>query len=345
MSDPNSSAPAAVEVKVTDSAPPSSPSPLRQPLRWLIGLAVLVALIWVVQEQVGWSELVSLWYNVPIEVLVLAFAFFTASHLIRAIRIRHYVTGDVISLPGVIKLSVWHLFMNGLLPMRLGEAAFPILLLRYSGVRLSHGFTHLVWLRLLDMAVMGTAALLVLLMLAELLGFRELLVATIASGGLLITLAMVAPLSWLGSIADRYLPEALARLVHQFVDMAPGKPRLRGELLAMTLLAWAAKMMAITVLVMALMPLPLPAVLAGAFAGEASGVLPIHGFAGAGTYEAAFVAGSAVTGSAVSELLAAAVSAHLFIFFATTSLAVLVAPIPASKHRVPPYGAEDAAND
>ncbi len=318
---------------------------LLQPVRWLLGIAALLALVWVVQEQLGWSELLALWHNVPAGVLLLSFALFAISHLVRAIRIRHYVTGEVISLPGVIKLSVWHLFMNGLLPMRLGEAAFPILLRRYSGVRLSQGFTHLIWLRLLDMMVMGTAALLVILMLAELMSAQELLLSTLAGCVLLTVAVMIAPLNWVGQMADRYIPGAPGRLLEQFVAMAPGKPRLRGELLVMTLLAWAAKMLAITALVHALVPLPISAVVAGAFAGEASGVLPIHGFAGAGTYEAAFVAGSAVTGSAVSELLAAAVSAHLFIFFATTSLAVLVAPIPVKKFQAQPNGAEDAAND
>jgi uncharacterized membrane protein YbhN (UPF0104 family) len=51
----------------------------------------------------------------------------------------------------------------------------------------------------------------------------------------------------------------------------------------------------------------------GALGGELSSVLPVHGLAGAGTYEAGVVAALAPFRVSAVEALAAAVNLHLFL--------------------------------
>jgi len=59
------------------------------------------------------------------------------------------------------------------------------------------------------------------------------------------------------------------------------------------------------------------AALFGAIAGDLTSVLPIHGVAGAGTYEAGVMAGLLPYGVAPQPALAAAVNLHLFLLGTT----------------------------
>ena len=62
----------------------------------------------------------------------------------------------------------------------------------------------------------------------------------------------------------------------------------------------------------------------GATTGELSSVLPIHGVAGAGTYEAGVLAGLLPWGVDHAEALAAAVNLHLFVLGSTLLLTALI---------------------
>jgi hypothetical protein len=72
--------------------------------------------------------------------------------------------------------------------------------------------------------------------------------------------------------------------------------------------------------------------------GELGSVLPVHGVAGMGTYEAGVMAGLAPQGVALTAALAAAVNLHLFILGATVLGAGLarLLPLPAAPAEAEP---------
>ncbi|MBX2808272.1 MAG: hypothetical protein KTR20_06515, partial [Cellvibrionaceae bacterium] len=101
------------------------------------------------------------------------------------------------------------------------------------------------------------------------------------------------------------------------------------RLLLWTLCAWLCKLAAITLIVSALGPLDLLSAFAGALGGELSSILPVHGVAGAGSYEAAFLLGMSLLQSVSVDLVAVAVNVHLFIFISTSLVAVALSPVSA----------------
>ena len=299
-----------------------------KPLRWLLGISILLALILLVQWQLGWQSVLAAWAAVPLPVLAAAVVLFALSHGTRAVRIHRYVAASLGMSPlATLKLSLLHQGMNNFLPMRLGEGAFPILLRRYGGASLGAGFTQLAWLRVLDMIVMGAvAAAVALLWLPGMSWSTALGMVGLALGGVIALLIASKGAHWF----DR-LPTAAGRKIGKIVQVllaaAPKGTAMRVELLAWTVLAWLAKLAALSLIITSVADIGLTTALSGALAGEVSGILPIHGVAGAGTYEAAFVAGAALGADALPNLLAAAVNTHLFVLSSTTLLALIVLPI------------------
>lgn len=297
-------------------------------LRWLLGVAILVALVWVVQWQLGWSSVLAAWLAVPLPMLLAAVFLFALSHGARAVRIHRYVAASLGMTPfATLKLSLLHQGMNNFLPMRLGEGAFPVLLRRYGGASLGAGFTQLAWLRILDMIVMGMVAAAVALLWLPGMSWST----ALAMLGLALVGVIALLVASKGGIFVDYLPTLLGRHIGRIVQVmlavAPKGAAMRIELLVWTVLAWLAKLAALSLIITSVADISLTSALSGALAGEVSGILPIHGVAGAGTYETAFVAGAALGADALPSLLAAAVNTHLFVLSTTTLLAVIVLPI------------------
>ena len=92
--------------------------------------------------------------------------------------------------------------------------------------------------------------------------------------------------------AFRRKPSSVMSALHRLGGRGPSTIGQLCWLLVLTTCAWATKIAAIVILVSALTDLPWLTLIGGIVAGEVSEVLPVHGIAGAGTYEAAFVAGA-----------------------------------------------------
>ncbi|MBT8447071.1 MAG: flippase-like domain-containing protein, partial [Gammaproteobacteria bacterium] len=122
---------------------------LRAPGRWLLGAAILVAVIWWVQQAIGWREALAPWQTLPAASLLLAITLLAVSYVVRAVRLLVYFPG--LPLWPTVRLSTQHTAANNLLPMRLGEAVFPILMKRFYGYRLRRGAVSLAWLRFFDL--------------------------------------------------------------------------------------------------------------------------------------------------------------------------------------------------
>lgn len=276
---------------------------------WLLGAVPLAILLVLIDRSVGWSELFRPWRTFPLPLLGVLLTLTAVSQLTRALRIQVYfgpaLSGRFFS---VLRLSLLHTAGNVLLPMRLGEVLFPWLMRRYFGHDPLAAAAALLWLRLLDLhfiALLGWG----------LLWLRQ--PAPWWPGLAVVWLAALPGLAWLGTWAAQRPPQLGTRhyCTASLRFIARAAPQTRGVvtwLYLWTACAWLAKFVAFAALLRQFMPIEWWRALVGAMGAELSSILPLHGIAGAGSYELATVAALAPLGVNPAVALAGAVNLHLF---------------------------------
>lgn len=288
---------------------------------WL-GFLLLSGLVWLVGEEYGWVSLLSAWQRVPPEALAVAVALMLVSYLLRAVRFfdffmlrsqRHFVR--------LLRITVLHNFFNNMMPMRSGEASFPMLMKDYFAVPYRHSGPALLWLRLLDLYALLALAF---------ISLQSLVPWPLAVKVVISALVIIAPLSallvqekvrrWLLSHQDGSWQSKASELM----TALPDSPMRFVRALFWTLVNWLVKIAVYAWLLQVFTGLDFYQCWSGATTGELSSVLPIHGIAGAGTYEAGVVAGLLPWQVDASTALAAAVNLHLFVLGTTLLLTGLL---------------------
>ncbi|MCU0765808.1 MAG: flippase-like domain-containing protein [Gammaproteobacteria bacterium] len=306
--------------------------------QWLAGSALLAGLVGAVHWTVGWPALLAPWRELPATHLAGLLALAALSYVLRAVRAHDALRAQTGSrfLP-MLRVTVLHTTANNLLPMRLGEAAFPLLVRRYFGLRLTRGTLALAWIRLMDLHVLALVGI-----VAWLLSAADRLLPSIALAAAI--LALPAAVRLLPIVARRFTARGLAgRLLRAVRDTGPADAFELARLYLWTVLSWGAKLAAFAAIVAHFLDAPAGTLLAGIVGAELSSVLPFHGVAGAGSYEAAMVAALYPLGVAPAAALGAAVNLHLFLLGVTllSSLAALLIPVPPARAAADPV-AEDA---
>lgn len=293
--------------------------------KWLVGGALLIAVGLWVHLAVGWGVLLSPWRDIDPRLLLGAFALTLASYVFRAARLYDYLRSALRGyFPATVRLTFLHNLANNLLPMRLGEFAFPLLMHRYFGQAVGASIASLVWLRVLDLHVVVLAGLVVLGVHLE-----SALMAWLPLGWLAtlpIGLTLRAPLlGWLEGRRSR-----LAAPFTALLRQAPRDVALLARLYAWTLLTWGSKLLSFSLIVLHFADIGWLRAVFGVLGAELSSVLPIHGVAGTGSYEAAMVFALMPFGVDHSVALIAAVNLHLFLLGTTLvlGLAALLLPKP-----------------
>jgi uncharacterized membrane protein YbhN (UPF0104 family) len=291
-------------------------------LRWAVGVILLLALIWWIQFNVGWSELLAPWKELGPGAVGVAVVGVFASHLLRALRIRDYFGAALQGRPGaVLSVALVHNLLNTLLPMRTGEAAFPVLLRSRFGVETSRSVPGLLLFRLLDLQV-------VLLLGLAVLTVGGAVHPALGLSGL--ALLAVAPLAMgparVGVLAR--IPDGEGRWrgwLRKGFQSLPQRPGHLARTWILTFLTWAVKLAAYGFILSRLGGFAAGAGILGSITGELSSVLPFHGVAGAGTYEAGVVAGLAPLGIPLEAALRGAVNLHLFVLGTAMVLGIAAA--------------------
>lgn len=295
---------------------------------WLLGGALLLALVIAVEFLVGWGSLLAPWRELSPWLLAWLFLLTALSYGLRAVRVSDYF-GTRLSgrFPAVLRLTILHNTANNLLPMRTGELVFPWLMRRYFGQGLLDSAAALVWIRLLDLHFLALIGLLILQ-----LGHPSWL--WWLAGGLWIAgLGVLILLSGMGDsavLAGTGRPRSILRRVLQ---AAPGNSWLIARVYGWTTLIWSLKFVAFTSLLRFFLPIDVWRLLAGVMGAELSSVLPVHGIAGSGSYELAAVAALAPLGVDPKLALAGAVNLHLFLLGSTLLLCVLALLLPSGATR------------
>ena len=293
-------------------------------LKTAIGLALLVGLIVLVERVIGWAALLAPWRTLPAIPLAAAIILVFFTYALRALRVHDYFRDDTRGrFATVLRLSLQHNLLNNLLPARSGELSFPLLMSHHFTIPPLRSVPALLWFRLLD--------------LHTLLAFGLLVTGDALLGpgwAWALTLAWML-LPWLGfhMIAPRLArwqpPQGrLGVLLHQAAQALPLNAPLFWRSWLWTLLSWGIKLAVFAWILGLFASMDAVAAWVGVIAGDLTSVLPVHGVAGAGTFEAGVVAALLPFGVDAKTALQAAVNLHLFILGSTLLAGLLSLALP-----------------
>lgn len=294
----------------------------------ILGVLLFLAFIVFIEIYIGWTTLLAPWGTVPPGGLVLALALILLSYALRAVRLYRYFPT---LLQGRFllcwRLMLQHNLFNNLLPMRSGELSFPLLMSRYFNVEATRSIPALLWFRFLDLHTLG------------LLAFPTLVWPLMGTSGTLAVACLWVTLPWLvyrwGLRVEWWLSQRTHRklpaLATRLLSGLPRDDRAFAESWWWSVINWVVKLGVFAWVLQLFIPIAPQAALLGAIGGELTSVLPIHGVAGMGTYEAGIMAALLPLGIETREALEAAVNLHLFMLAASLGGGMLTWLLPYRK--------------
>lgn len=276
-------------------------------LRWFIATTLFLALAIGVELTIGWRSILEDWQTLSITNLLFLTLLTFISYLLRAERVFNYFASESHSRVSYIKISFLHNALNNFLPMRLGEAAFPLLMKREFSESMLTTSAGLLVIRLMDLHA--------LLLLASFTLFS----VTPLLGGIACTALILLPLLMRagGESLIRLFPNKIKNLLNKVEHLWPKDYRLLGKTYLMTLLIWIVKLVALILILMSFLNIDFFNGALAVILADISGVLPIHGLAGSGTYEAAMLAALYPMGFETIEAVKAAINVHIYLLGAS----------------------------
>ena len=272
---------------------------------WMLALLLLMALI----RHSDWSLTVSRLMDVPKTVLVICTLGWLSSFLFRAFRFRgEWDAHGKISLWDSLSLTFLHNAAVILVPFRVGELGYPVLVQKLLNVSLQQCIRSLLWLRFQDGIVLLSLAFLLLPFLSAELRIAGLLVV--------VTLCLATQKWWLRLLRSRHF---LIRQVRAFLHQRSSP---WGWFWSAA--NWIVKLLVVSLMLSNLTGLDTLQTLRGALAGELSALLPLTGPAGLGTYEAGVWTGLGLTWQEMKGLMGSVLLTHLF-FLCISLLGAVVA--------------------
>jgi len=272
---------------------------------WFLALLVLVALV----RHSDWSLVFSRLMDLPITVLLVCILGWLSSFLFRALRFKsEWHAHGKISLWDALSLTFIHNAAVVLIPFRVGELGYPIMVQKMLNVSLQQCIRSLLWLRFQDGIVLISLAFLLLPF------FSIELRITVLLG--LIILFYATQKWWLRLLRSRhFLIQQVRAFLHQ-----------RSGLSAWFWSAanWIVKLLVVSLMLTHLTGLNSLQTMRGALTGELSALLPLTGPAGLGTYEAGVWTGLGLTWQDMKTLMGSVLFTHLF-FLCISLLGAVVA--------------------
>jgi len=279
----------------------------------IVATLLLIATIWVASSVLDLAAVVTAIASLPAQTALVIFLLGAISWLLRGLRT--WILFEQLPLTEALGMSFVHNTANNLAPMRLGELALPMLARWLGNVEFSVGMTSLIWIRLLDLiSLVGISVCIVFLPTAGTI-MLALLAALIFLTPLLI--AIVVP-----KTQHIRLPQILEQARSQLMYEAQNGKRLH-RMWRLTILAWLSKIMGMGVLLATLSGIPMTDVITTILGAELSSILPIHGLAGAGSYEAGGIIGSTFMGLSPVLALEMTIQLHIYVLSLTAVFGIL----------------------
>jgi len=249
------------------------------------------------------------------------------SYVVRTLRLVSFYGVELRGrFPVALKLMLMHNLWNNLLPT-IGELSFPILMQRYFIISPTRSLPALLWFRLLDLYGILLLAVVSLMLHRDSWWLAALLIA-------LLTLAVPLMYRWLPRIIGYFEHKSNGALKERISKVREGLPTSWQLLLLSswwTLLNWALKLVVFAWIIQQFAAINFGQSLLGAIGGELTNMLPVHGIAGAGTYEAGVVAALVPADIGHQEALKAAVNLHLFLLSCTLLSGLLSYLLPGKR--------------
>ena len=279
----------------------------------IVATLLLIATIWVASSVLDLAAVVTAIVSLPAQTALVIFLLGAISWLLRGLRT--WILFEQLPLTEALGMSFVHNTANNLAPMRLGELALPMLARWLGNVEFSVGLTSLLWIRLLDLiSLVGISVCIVFLPTAGTI-MLALLAALIFLTPLLI--AIVVP-----KTQHIRLPQILEQARSQLMYEAQNGKRLH-RMWRLTILAWLSKIMGMGVLLATLSGIPMTDVITTILGAELSSIFPIHGLAGAGSYEAGGIIGSTFMGLSPVLALEMTIQLHIYVLSLTAVFGIL----------------------
>ena len=270
---------------------------------WLLTLVLLFALV----RHSDWRLIFSRINELPIWILLVSSFLWVQSFVFRTIRFQsEWKNFERIPFKSALRATVLHNAAVVLVPFRVGELGYPVLVRQLIKAPWQHCVRSLLWLRFQDAVVLLCFAFLIL----PLLKFEVRL--------------LILCLSFLILLGTRHWWKRILRsrhfLAHQFRAFLHQRSDAWGWVWSIA--NWVCKLFAISLLLQSLTDLDISLTLKGALTGELSALLPLTGPAGFGTYEIGVWAGLGLPWSEMSQLMASVLFSHVFFLMISLLLAL-----------------------
>lgn len=282
-----------------------------------------------VQWSLGWGHVFAGMSGIGLAWLFGALALLVSTYVLRAWRIADYFPAETSGrFLALFRLTQVHNLLNIMLPFRVGETSFPLLMRAEFEVPLARGTAALLVMRVLDMHALFAAAGIGLVLKTGLhpLACLAWIVFLLSPLGLFLVKRRVLAVLY-GRLKGRP-----AKLLEEMERGTPADMAAFLRAWFATVVNWGVKVAVLAGVLTLAGVMPAAAGFGGALGGELSSVLPVHAPGGVGTYPAGIVAGalafgSTASGPAFATLASVAVSIHLLILvsaFAGTGIALLL---------------------
>ncbi|WP_016954046.1 lysylphosphatidylglycerol synthase transmembrane domain-containing protein [Catenovulum agarivorans] len=277
-------------------------------LRWIIATSIFIAVIYGIELYIGWKSVFAQWQNVSPSQLVLLTLVTFASYWLRAWRVYCYF-GQKTQHPfsPYIRINLLHNALNNFLPMRLGEASFPLFMKQSFAFPLLKSTAGLLVIRLMDLHWL----LVLLVVIASQQISQHALWLLIP----LILVPLMLPNCW--DYLHKVAPEKIKQKLIQITEHAELTPKFLARIYLLTVLIWLVKLSALCLILQFFIPLPSAQALFAVISADLSSILPIHGIAGSGTFEAAILAALLPLGINQQQVLSAAINLHIYVLVVT----------------------------
>jgi uncharacterized membrane protein YbhN (UPF0104 family) len=272
---------------------------------WMLALLLLLALV----RQSDWNLTITRLLEVPKTVLFICTLGWLSSFLFRAFRFKlEWLAHGKITFWDALSLTFLHNAAVVLVPFRVGELGYPVLVQKLLNVSMQQCIRSLLWLRFQDGIVLLSLAFLLLPYFSLESRMVGLLVA--------MTLCFITQKWWLRLLRSRHF---LIRQVRAFLHQ-----RSSAWGWFWSAANWLVKILVVSLMLSSLTGLDTLQTVRGALTGELSALLPLTGPAGLGTYEAGVWTGLGLSWQEMKALMGSILLIHLF-FLSISLLGAVVA--------------------
>jgi uncharacterized membrane protein YbhN (UPF0104 family) len=284
----------------------------------ILVMVATIALIPLFASMLDLEQSLTTWREMPVRTLLAALLLVIASSIARAGRLYHHFHAETAGRFSLcLRVTLHHNFFNNLLPLRTGEATFPLLLRQHFNIEITRGTAALLSFRTFDLSVLLVMGLFIMLSGFQLTNNLPLLVILLLATTLMVTLI---------PFLLRHILRSKPRLATQCALIRAGLPDSKASLFRLTIWTisiWSVKLIGYGFILQAFLLTTLPLSLLAALGGELGSGIPLYTPAAIGGFEGGVLAVLLPAGITSSAALTAAVNLHLFLLAATLISALL----------------------